>query len=105
MNQQTGQERRMSERIPTTLCMRVYAYGMLVASGKTVDMSEHGLMMSIEQDYSDDELDPGKHLDVMLAASCEYAAARWLPVRVVRKWEAGIAARFVGMDMSGVRAC
>lgn len=93
MTQQAGQERRMSPRIPMERGMHIYAYGMLIASGITVDMSKHGLLIRIEQDYSDDELDPGKHLDVML----EYAPAEeWLPIQVVRKWEEGIAACFVG---------
>lgn len=95
MTQQAGQERRMSRRIPTSRGMRIYAYGMLVACGVTVDMSEQGMLIRIEQDYSDDELDPGKHLDVML----EYAPAEeWLPIQVVRKWEEGIAACLVGMQ-------
>jgi hypothetical protein len=95
MTQQSGQERRMSPRIATQRGMRLYAYGMLVASGVTVDMSEHGMLIRIEEDYSDDELDPGKHLDVML----EYSPAEeWLPIQVVRKWEAGIAACLVGMQ-------
>lgn len=95
MTQLSGQERRMSQRIPTTRCMHIYAYGMLVASGVSVDMSEHGLLIRIEQNYADDELDPGKHLDVML----EYSPAEeWLPIQVVRKWKDGIAACFVGMQ-------
>ncbi len=96
-----GRERRMSERNSTILKMQVYAYGMLVAHGMTVDMSEHGLMLRIEQDYSEDELDPGKHLDVMVELLDETPAQRWLPIMVVRKWETGIAARFVGV---GARA-
>lgn len=87
----TGMERRTCKRTPTTLGMRVYAYGMLIANGMTVDLSEQGLLLRIQQDYSDDELDPGKHLDVML----EYSE-QWLPIQVVRKWEDGIAARFIG---------
>lgn len=98
MEQRTGLERRISQRIPMTLGMHVYAYGMLVASGMTVDMSEHGLLMRIRQDYSDDELDPGRHLDVMLEYPGQIPAERWLPIRVVRKCEEGIAARFIGVE-------
>jgi len=98
MKQQSGLERRMSNRIPTTLGMQVYAYGVLVASGVSVDMSEQGLLIRIEQDYSDHELDPGKHLDVMLEPSQDIPT--WMPIRVVRKWEEGIAARFIGVDVA-----
>lgn len=94
---QKVQERRMSERIPTNLGMQIYAYGMLVASGMTVDMSEHGLLMRVEQDYSDDELDPGKHLDVMLEYSDQMPAQQWFPIKVVRKCEKGVAACFIGV--------
>lgn len=94
----SGLERRMSQRMPMTLGMQVYAYGMLIASGMTVDMSEHGLLLRIQQDFSADELDPGKYLDVMLECAEQFQAARWLPIRVVRKWEEGIAARFIGAD-------
>jgi hypothetical protein len=98
MIQQASHERRMSHRVPTTLNMQVYAYGMLVASGVGVEMSEHGLLIRIEQDYSDDELDPGKNLDVMLENCQPAPVERWLPIKVVRKWEEGIAARFVGIE-------
>ncbi len=97
----TGTERRMSERIPMTVGLRVYAYGMLVATGMTVDMSEHGLCMRIGEDFSTDELGPGKHLDVMLDES---PANQWLPVRVVRKWRDGVAACFIGMETGGCPA-
>ena len=90
-------ERRMSQRVPMTIGMQVYAYGMLIASGQTVEMSEHGLLIRIERDCSEDGLDPGKYLDVMLEAS-EQFAERWLPIRVVRKWTEGIAAKFVGVE-------
>lgn len=99
MDQQTGRERRMSPRISTALNMRVYAYGMLVANGMTVDMSEHGLMLRIEQDFTGDQLDPGKHLDVMLEYEDRIPARHWLPIMVVRNCEAGIAARFLGVDV------
>jgi len=98
MDLRNGMERRMSERIPTTLGMQIYAYGMLVASGMTVDMSKHGLLMRVEEDFSDDELDPGKHLDVMLEYSGQIPAQQWFPITVVRKCEKGIAARFVGLE-------
>jgi hypothetical protein len=94
--QQTSQERRSSLRVPTTLSMQVYAYGMLVASGFSVEMSDHGLSIRIEQDYSNDELDPGRNLDVMLQAGLPEPRERWLPIKVVRKWDQGIAARFIG---------
>lgn len=97
MDHRTGLERRMSQRIPMALGMQVYAYGMLVASGMTVDMSEHGLLLRIHQDFSEDALDPGKHLDVMLEHSGHEPTQRWLPIRVVRKCDGGIAARFVGV--------
>lgn len=87
----------MSPRIPMTLSMRVYAYGMLVANGMTVDMSEHGLMLRIEQDFSAGELGPGKHLDVMLEYVDRIPARHWLPIMVVRNCEAGVAARFLGV--------
>jgi hypothetical protein len=102
MKQQTGFERRMSDRIPTTLGMQIYAYGVLVASGVSVDMSEQGLLIRIQQDYSADELDPGKHLEVMLEPSQDIPT--WMPIRVVRKWEEGIAARFIGVDMMSTQA-
>jgi hypothetical protein len=105
MKQQSGLERRMSNRIPTTLGMQVYAYGVLVASGVSVEMSEHGLLIRIQHDYSADELDPGKHLDVMLEPSLEIPSERWMPIRVVRKWEEGIAARFIGVDATSTQAC
>ncbi len=98
MNQRLGLEQRRSERISVTLGMQVYAYGMLVASGVTVDVSEHGLLIRVEQDYSDDELDPGKHLDVMLNPLDGICSEQWLPIQVMRKWEQGIAARFIGVD-------
>ena len=97
MNQQPSLERRMSKRIPTALCLQIFAYGMLVAKGVTVDMSEHGLMFLIQEDYSDDELEPGRHLDVMLEYPGRVPAQRWLPITVMRKWDEGIAARFVGV--------
>lgn len=97
MDQRTGRERRMSGRIPTTLGMQIHAYGMLVASGMSVDMSEHGLLVRIEQDYSTDELDPGKHLDILLECTGQEPAQQWWPIQVVRKWEAGIAVRFLGV--------
>ena len=100
MNQLTGRERRMSPRIPTLLEMRVYAYGVLVASGETVDMSEHGLLLHIHRDMSDDELDPGKHLDIMLVHAEQDPAERWLPIQVVRKWRDGIAASFIRVGMA-----
>lgn len=96
MDRPADMERRESERIPTALDMQVYAYGSLVANGVTVDMSAHGLLLRIQQDYSDHELDPGKHLDVMLRYAGPVPTEQWLPVRVVRTWEDGIAARFVG---------
>jgi len=98
MDQQTSQNRRISKRIPTNLGMRLYAYGRLVASGITVDMSEHGLKLRIQQDLSADELAPGKHLDVMLKYMGQTPAEQWLPISVVRTWEEGIAARFVGVE-------
>jgi len=100
MDQRPGLERRRSERIPATLDMQIYAYGVLMASGVTVEVSDHGLLIRIEQDYSADELDPGKHLDIMMEPLEGVCAEQWLPVTVVRKWEEGIAARFIGMDMT-----
>ena len=97
MNLQPGQERRMSNRIPTSIGMQVYAYGMLVASGVAVEMSDHGLQIHIRQDYSDDELDPGKHLEVMLESTEMMPSEQWLPIRVVRKLEVGFAAQFIGV--------
>jgi hypothetical protein len=84
------------------LGMQVYAYGMLIASGQTVEMSEHGLLLRIERDCSEDGLDPGKHLDVMLEATDDFAE-RWLPILVVRKWAHGIAAQFVGVEPEPMR--
>jgi len=99
MVKQAVQERRRSNRTPMELGIQVYAYGMLVASGMTVEMSDHGMLLRIEQDYSADALDPGKHLDVMWEESCErLPTERWIPIKVVRKWDEGIAARFVWMD-------
>lgn len=98
MDQWTSQERRISPRIPTHLDMRLYAYGALVASGMTVDMSEHGLMLRIEQDDFADELAPGKHLDVVLRYLERTPAEQWLPISVVRIWAGGIAARFIGVE-------
>jgi hypothetical protein len=102
MSQWPGKERRLSERIPTSLGFHLYAYGRLVASGTTVDMSEGGLLMKIQQDQADDELEPGRHLDVML----EYVGQNpeekwlqeWLPIRVVRKSGDGVAASFIGVE-------
>jgi hypothetical protein len=102
MSQWPGMERRLSERIPTSLGVHIYAYGVLVARGITLDMSEHGLLMRIQQDYSDDQLDPGKHLDVMLEyvglTPEEHWLQQWLPIRVVRKFAEGIAASFIGAE-------
>ena len=99
MEQHNGLERRMSQRMPMALGIKVYAYGTLVASGMTVDMSEHGVLLRIQQDFSDDELDPGKHLDVMLECTEEASKEKWLPIKVVRKCEGGIAASFVGLAL------
>ena len=93
-----GFERRMSPRIPAALGMRVYSYGMLIANGRSVDMSDHGLLLRILQDFSVGELDPGKHLDVMLERAELIRSDQWLPIQVVRRWEDGIAARFLGAD-------
>ena len=90
-----GLERRMSQRIPMTVGLHVYAYGVLVACGTTVDMSEHGLLMRINQDFSDDQLDPGRHLDVMLA---DAPPGQWLPIMVVRKVVDRVAACFLGVE-------
>lgn len=87
----------MSPRNALALDIRVYAYGVLVASGKTIDISEHGVLLHIQDDYSADELDPGKHLDVQLAVFAWQESERWLPVKVVRKCGAGIAAHFIGV--------
>ena len=92
----TSQERRSSNRIPAIIGIQIYAYGMLIANGQTVDISDRGLLMRIEQDYSDDELHPGKHLDILLVSPPE----RWLPIKVVRQCERGIAALFIGVDAS-----
>jgi len=106
MNQWPGMDRRLSERIPTSLGFHLYAYGVLVARGITLDMSEHGLLMRIQQDYSNDQLDPGKHLDVMLEyvgkTPDEHWLQKWLPIMVVRKLADGIAASFIGVEP---RAC
>jgi hypothetical protein len=102
MNLQSGRERRMSPRNPRVMAMRVYAYGVLVASGKTVDMSEHGLLLHIHEDFSDTELDPGKHLDVQLEGVEQPDADRWLPIKVVRKCSGGIAANFIRADTASV---
>lgn len=98
MDQWTSQERRISPRTPANLDMRLYAYGALVASGMTVDMSEHGLMLRIEQDYSADQLAPGKYLDVVLQDLEQPPTEQWLPISVVRIWAGGIAARFIGVE-------
>jgi hypothetical protein len=90
----------MSQRIPTALALRVYAYGALVASGKTVDMSEHGLLLHIQQDLSNDQLDPGKHLDILLDLAEVNPADCWVPIKVVRKWRDGIAAHFIRAEIS-----
>lgn len=95
MSRRLGLERRMSQRIPMTVDLHIYAYGMLVASGITVDMSEHGVLMRIQQDYSDDELHPGKHLDVVLK---DAPAGQWLPIQVVRKMDGEVAACFIGVE-------
>lgn len=95
MNQQIGLERRSSVRMPMSLDMRVYAYGMLIASGKTVDMSAQGMLLHIQQDYSDGELDPGKYLDIQLEQVEQRTAEQWLPTRVVRKCREGIAVRLI----------
>lgn len=92
MTQQFCPERRMSQRIPMAVGMHIYAYGMLVASGATIDMSEHGLLMRIDQDYSDDQLEPGKHLDIVLE---DAPPEQWMPVLVVRNDDSGIAACFL----------
>ena len=105
MNLQAGRERRMSDRIPTSIAMQVYAYGMLVANGVAVEMSEHGLQIRIQQDFSDDALDPGRHLDIMLETTEVTLSDRWMPIRVVRKWEEGIAACFVRIGMEPIRPC
>lgn len=97
MHPPTSIERRTSLRIPVSLEMQVYAYGMLVANGKTVEMSEQGMSMYIERHFSEDALDPGKHLDVMLHDLNQQVSQRWLPIMVMRRWEAGIAGRFVGV--------
>ncbi len=91
----TGPERRLSERIPVIVGMHAYAYGMLVASGVVIDMSEHGMRLDVLEDYSDDQLDPGKHLDIVME---DAPPEQWMPVRVVRKWDDGFAARFIGVD-------
>jgi len=93
---QNGPERRLSDRIPTIIGIQIYAYGMLIANGQTVDISDRGLLMRIEQDFSDDELHPGKYLDILLVSPPE----RWLPIKVVRQCERGIAALFIGVDAS-----
>lgn len=100
MTQQNGRERRMSPRNPMVMDMRVYAYGVLVASGRTVDMSEHGLLLHIHEDVSDNDLDPGKYLDVQLDGIEQRDADRWLPIKVVRKCSGGIAANFIRVDMA-----
>lgn len=89
-----GLERRSSQRIPMSVGVHVYAYGMLVARGVTVDMSEHGLLMRIQQDYSDDSFTPGRHLDVLLE---DAPPGQWLPITVVRKDKLGVAACFIGV--------
>ncbi len=93
-----GNERRMSQRVPLAQGIQVYAYGMLVASGTSVDMSDHGLLLRIQQDYSSGELDPGRYLDILLRCVEQIQVECWLPIRVVRKWEEGIAARFICAD-------
>lgn len=105
MDQRSGQERRRSERIPATLSTQIYAYGVLMASGVTLEVSEHGLSVQIEHDHSADELNPGKHLDVMLEPLEGICAEQWLPIKVVRRWEAGIAACFLGVDANLALAC
>lgn len=90
MEQPSNKERRRSRRIPATRGMRVYAHGLLMAHGTTVDMSVHGLQLRIQQDYSEDELTLGRHLVVKL----EYSE-KSLPIRVVRRWDDRIAGCFV----------
>ncbi len=94
----SAQERRMSPRTPTSLDLRIYAYGALVATGKTVDMSNHGLLLHVHEAIDNDELDPGKHLDILLDILGGNPADCWLPIKVVRKWRDGIAAHIICCD-------
>lgn len=94
------QERRMSERVPTSIGLSVYAYGAMVARGRAVDMSEHGMRIQIERDFSGDALSPGRHLDVLLA---DAASERWLPLTVVRQWRDGFAGQFLGVTRRAAR--
>lgn len=102
MNRSSAQERRMSPRIPTSLDLRIYAYGALVATGKTVDMSHHGMLLHVHRVMSDDELDPGKHLDIQLDILGVSPTDCWLPIKVVRKWRDGIAAHIIRPDALGI---
>jgi|GEM_PF-2204330 len=90
-----GPERRMSERIPTSIGVHVYAYGMLVGIGTTVNMSEHGLLLRLDQDHSNDELEPGKYLDIVLE---DAPPEQWMPAKVVRRGDGSIAASFLGLE-------
>jgi hypothetical protein len=95
MQQPSVPERRTSERIPMAVGVQAYAYGSMVASGMTVNMSETGVLLRIERDCSGDELEPGKHLDILLEDSRTWD---WLPVKVVRRLGDYIAACFIGVE-------
>lgn len=88
-------ERRRSVRTPTSMGVQVYAYGMLVAHGTTVDMSEHGMLLRILEDLSGGELQAGKHLDVLLENPAAEPADNWRPVQVVRCDASGLGAQFL----------
>lgn len=95
----THVERRMSRRSDTSVGVQVYAYGVLVAHGATVDMSEGGVRISIRQDLSGGELEVGKYLDVMFEHGTDPQigeAPVWQPVRVVRRMPDYLAAAFLG---------
>lgn len=92
-------ERRAHPRRDVALGVQVYAYGVLVAHGATLDMSAGGVRLSIRQDLSGGELEVGKYLDVMFAHGTDERreeAPSWQPVRVVRRTDDSLAAVFLG---------
>ena len=95
MSRSGGPERRLSERIPVIVSMHAYAYGVLVASGVVVDMSAHGLRLDVLEEYADDEIEPGRQLNIVME---DAAPDQRMPVLVVRKWDEGFAASFLGDD-------
>jgi hypothetical protein len=88
-------ERRMSERMPLSMDVQIYAYGALVANGTIVNVSERGVLLHVLDDLSNGELEEGKHLDVMLGGLSAEPADKWRPIQVVRRDGNGIGALFL----------